>query len=281
MTWQSSSFSNTAGYEIYQQHWLPEVPVKAQVFIIHGLGEHGGRYQEIAQYLSQRGYRCHALDHQGHGRSEGRRGYIDRFSSFVDTAADFIRRGKAEAPELPSFMIGHSMGGVIASNLLLDHPQLVDGCILSGPALATDDAIGGVQKAVLKLIARLLPTLPVFGLDARLICRDEKVVENYRADPLVLSGKISARLVAEILAGGERALTRAAEISLPMLLLHGEEDALAHPNGSRRMYRGISSTDKEIVLYPALYHEIFNEDRKLEIYHNVVSWLDRHLAGDH
>src|SRR5690554_823897 len=243
MTRQSNSFKNSAGYDIYQHHWLPEGPAKAQVFIIHGLGEHGGRYNDIAHYLCTQGFRCHALDHQGHGRSAGRRGHIDRFGRFVDDAADFIRRNQAE-PALPSFIIGHSMGGVIASNLLLDHPQLVDGCILSGPALATDDAVGAVQKSALKLISCVLPTLPVFSVDPRLICRNENVVANYINDPLVLSKKISARLVTEILAGGARALHRASEISLPMLMLHGEEDALAHPSGSRRMHQQISATDK-------------------------------------
>ncbi|GAB3378100.1 lysophospholipase [Spongiibacter taiwanensis] len=276
MKTETSTFTNAHGCKIFTQSWLPEADGKANVFIIHGLGEHSGRYAEIASYLAQRSFRVHALDHTGHGQSEGLRGYISQFSIFVDTVKDFILRCQAETPNLPSLIIGHSMGGVITSNLLIDHPTLVQGAVLSGPALTTDDAVSDTQKFILKTIAKILPKLPVLQLDANLVCRDKKVVDDYLADPLVNSGKIRAKLIVEILLAGERALSRAAEIKLPMLFLHGEEDGLASPKGSQLMHAAISSDDKEIVLYPDLYHEIFNEECKQEIFATVDNWLNAH-----
>lgn len=276
MNTETSTFTNAQGCKIFTRSWLPDTDGKANVFIIHGLGEHSGRYAEIATYLAERGFRVHALDHTGHGRSEGLRAYISQFAIFVDTVKDFILRCQAETPNLPSLIIGHSMGGVITSNLLIDHPKLVQGAILSGPALTTDDAVSDAQKFILKTIAKILPKLPVFQLDASLICRNKQVVDDYLADPLVYSGKIRAKLIVEIVSAGERALSRAAEIKLPMLFLHGEEDALASPKGSQLMHAAISSEDKEIVLYPDLYHEIFNEECKQEIFATVDNWLNAH-----
>ena len=276
MIHESSEFHNAQGDKIFQQSWLPDGPAKADVFIIHGLGEHSGRYSEIAHFLVERGYRAHALDHPGHGKSDGLRAYIDDFSIFTETASDFIKRIQSQNDELPSYIIGHSMGGVITSNLLIDHPSLVAGAILSGPALATDEAVGPVQTFILKLIAKFFPKLPVFQLDANLICRNPAVVEEYLNDPLVYSGKIRARLLIEIVGAGERALQRAAEITLPMLMLHGEEDGLASVKGSQAMFAGISSEDKDIIIYPELFHEIFNEDSKRDIYDTVTNWLDNH-----
>lgn len=276
MNHETSTFINGQNTRIFTQSWLPDADGKANVFIIHGLGEHSNRYSEIATYLAERGFRVHALDHTGHGQSEGLRGYISQFSVFVETVREFIVRCQTETPNLPNLVIGHSMGGVITSNLLIDYPNLVQAAILSGPALTTDEAVSHVQKLALKAVAKILPTLPVFQLDANLICRDKQVVADYLADPLVNSGKIRAKLIVEIVTAGERALSRAAEIKLPMLFLHGAEDALASPKGSELMYAGISSEDKELVLYPNLYHEIFNEECKQDIFATVDKWLNAH-----
>ncbi|MEX1667395.1 lysophospholipase [Zhongshania guokunii] len=276
MAVQTENFTNANGTRIHTRSWQIPEP-KALVVIVHGLGEHGERYHALATALNTSGYNCYALDNVGHGLSEGEKGHIDDFSIFVDTAVEFIRNVRATAPELPCFMIGHSMGGVIATNVLIDHSELIDGCILSGPALATDEAIGPVQKRILKVIAALFPRLRIFAVDPSLVCSDPAVVADYSNDPLVLRGKGSAKLIVEILSGSARGLSQATTIKTPMLLLHGEQDALAHPNGSRSLYSSISSADKKLVIYPELYHEIFNEPCKHEIYQDVAEWLNTHV----
>lgn len=278
MKQSSSEFTNAQGQKIFRQSWLPDAEPSADVFIIHGLGEHSSRYAELAEMLARRGYAVHALDHPGHGRSEGLPAYIERFDIFVETAAQFLREVHNHNGK-PCFVIGHSMGGVITCNLLIDHPELVQAAVLSGPALATDEALGPAQKVVLKAVAKVLPKLPAFQLDAKLICRDPKVVEEYLADPLVYSGKVRVRLLAEIVRAANRAMAEAAKIDIPMLFLHGEDDALASPEGSRKMYQSISSTDKDIVIYPGLYHEIFHEKSKRKIYEKLTDWLDAHNKG--
>ncbi|MDF1690817.1 MAG: lysophospholipase [Zhongshania sp.] len=276
MAAQAENFTNATGTRIHTRSWQTPAP-KAQIVILHGLGEHGERYQALATTLNDSGYSCYALDHVGHGLSDGEKGHIDDFAIFVDTAAEFIAKVRATAPDLPCFLIGHSMGGVIATNVLIEHPELVDGCVLSGPALATDEAIGPLQQRILKVIAALFPRLRIFAVDPKLVCSDPAVVADYINDPLVLSGKGSAKLIAEILSGSARALSRAKSIKTPMLLLHGEQDALAHPNGSRTLYNLISSADKKLVIYPKLYHEIFHESCKYEIYRDLAEWLNKHV----
>lgn len=276
MNTQTQGFTNTDGKHIHTHSW-PVANAKAQVVIVHGLGEHGGRYQELAGSLNQRGYSCHALDHQGHGESEGKPGYIDNFTIFVNTVADFITRVKAQSPGLPCIMIGHSMGGVIACNTLIDHPKLVDICALSGPALATDEAIGPVQRLILTGLSALAPKAKVFSVDPTLVSSDPNTVEAYRNDPLVLSGKGCVKLITEILKAAKRALAQADQITVPMLFMHGGADALAHPSGSSRMYESISSRDKDLIIYPGLYHEIFNEPRRQDVYQALGDWLDQRI----
>ena len=272
------SFTNTKGLNIHTRSWSVS-QAKAQVVIVHGLGEHGERYQALATTLNDSGYNCHALDHPGHGLSGGEQGHIDDFSMFVDTTVEFIRRVRGAAPELPCFMIGHSMGGVIATNVLIQNPELIDACVLSGPALATDEAVGPVLKSVLKAIAAVFPRLRVFAVDPSLVCSVPEVVAEYRKDPLVLSGKGTANLIVQILAGSVKAMASAKQITTPMLLLHGEQDALAHPKGSQILHDTIASTDKKLVIYPKLYHEIFHEACKYEIYADIAEWFNKRLSS--
>ncbi|AMO67520.1 alpha/beta hydrolase fold protein [gamma proteobacterium BDW918] len=272
------SFTNANGLNIHTRSWSVS-QAKAHVVIVHGLGEHGARYQALAETLNNSGYNCYALDHPGHGLSDGKKGHIDNFSMFIDTTVEFIQRVRATAPELPCFMIGHSMGGVIATNVLIQNPELIDACVLSGPALATDEAVGPLLKRILKTIAAVFPRLPVFAVDPSLVCSVPEVVAEYREDPLVLSGRGTANLIVEILAGSVQAMAGAKSINTPMLLLHGEQDALAHPKGSQMLYDTIASTDKKIVIYPKLYHEIFHEACKYEIYADIAEWLNKRLSS--
>ncbi|WP_286696043.1 alpha/beta hydrolase [Spongiibacter sp. UBA1325] len=273
MQTENSAFTNRSGQKIFQSSWLPASAPQAVVCIIHGLGEHSGRYAALAESLAAAGFACFALDHPAHGKSDGQQCFIPDFSLLVETARQFIDDSKQRYPDLPSFVIGHSMGGVITTTLLTETPQLVNGAILSGPALATDEAVGPIQRIVLNAISRLFPEAPTFQLDPSLVCSDVSVVDNYLNDPLVFSGKIPARTISEIIRGADSALKKASKITTPLLLLHGENDKLASPEGSKQLYRSCSSEDKELIIYPALFHEIFQEPRRHEIFSRIADWI--------
>ncbi|POP53918.1 alpha/beta hydrolase [Zhongshania marina] len=278
MTHQQSTLSSNSGCRIYTQNWQPSDEPKAVLILVHGLAEHSNRYVGIANYFTEQGYAVYALDHEGHGHSQGLRGYINSFDDFLTTLDQYLNNIANQHPGKKLFLVGHSMGGVISSAYLLEHQQKLAGCILSGAALATGDVISPVQKVVLNTLSKVLPKLPVLQLEANDVCHDPAVVEAYKNDPHVFTGKIRVRLITEILRTADRVLKNAANISLPMLILHGGDDKMASPSGSEKLYAGISSSDKTLKIYPGLYHEIFLEPEKLEIYATIHTWLEQKLA---
>lgn len=278
MTHQQSTFNSNSGCRIYTQNWQPSDEPKAIIILVHGLAEHSNRYVGIANYLTEKGYAVYALDHEGHGHSQGLRGYINSFDDFLTTLDQYLNTIANQHPGKKLFLVGHSMGGVISSAYLLEHQQKLAGCILSGAALATGDVINPVQKIILNALSKILPKLPILQLEANDVCHDPAVVEAYKNDPHVFTGKIRVRLITEILRTADRILKNAADICLPMLILHGGDDKMASPSGSEKLYAGISSSDKTLKIYPGLYHEIFLEPEKLEIYATIHTWLEQKIV---
>ena len=279
MKHEESTFKGPGGLEIYYQFWQPEAPPKALLLVVHGAGEHGARYAGVAAHVTQRGYAVAALDHPGHGRSQGTPGHIDDFQDYLQTLEPFHRIVQQAFPGLPTFLLGHSMGGLISSNYLLQHQAEFAGCILSGPAIKTDLHPGFFQMLMLRLLAVVTPQAGALQLDASGVSRDPAEVERYVNDPLVHHGKMSARKLRELFAGMSTIQARAGEITLPILILHGGEDVMASPEGSRFLHAAVSSTDKTLKIYPGLYHEIFNEPEREQVYTDMLSWCDAHLAG--
>jgi alpha-beta hydrolase superfamily lysophospholipase len=266
-----------SGKQIFTQSWMPECDIKAVLVIAHGLGEHSGRYLPFVEYFVARGYGVYALDHEGHGRSEGQRGYIPHLSTFVDTLFDYIGQIKGKHPDKKLFLVGHSMGGVISVNYLLRHQETLSGCILSGSALATDEVIGSALKWVLKGLSLLVPKAQIIRLEGEAVSRDPQVVHAYLNDPLVFHGKVTARLLTAILSAADHGLAKAAKITLPLLIMHGGDDGLASPKGSRMLYDKVSSTDKTLKIYDNLFHEIFLEPEKMAVFADTEQWLEARI----
>ena len=279
MKHSDGNLDNPQGLSIYYQYWQPEAPPKAVILVVHGAGEHGARYQGFAGYFTQRGYAVVALDHPGHGRSGGTPGHVDRFDDYLQALQLFHQRVGADFPGLPVFLLGHSMGGLIGSLYLLRHQEEFVGCILSGAAIKTELEPGFAQMLVIRLLALLAPRTGMLQLDANGVSRDPREVELYVNDPLVFHGKMSARKLRELFAGMSTIQARAAEITLPMLLLHGGDDSMASPEGSHFLAANISSADKTLKIYPGLYHEIFNEPEREEVFGDVLSWSEQRLAA--
>ena len=262
---------------LYRRSWLPEEPARAVILLVHGLGEHSGRYQHLARHCNALGFAVHAIDHYGHGKSDGHPGYVERFSVYLDGATALLDRVKKEHGDAPVFLLGHSMGGLIAATLLLEQQAAFRACVLSGPAFRSDEEPPRFVMALVRLLAAVVPTVPILGLDPAGVSRDPEVVRDYVADPLVHHGKLTARLIAEMSRAMRNALAQAHRIRLPLLVLHGDADVLTAPAGSQELLDAVSSDDKTLKLYPGLYHEIFNEPEKDAVLADMTAWLEAHL----
>ena len=262
---------------LFWRSWLPAGEMRAYIVLVHGLGEHSGRYEHVARHFTERGFGIYTLDHYGHGKSDGHPGFVQRFSVYADGIRALMAMAREQQPELPAYLLGHSMGGLIAASMLPRHQDEFVACILSGPALKTDAAPPAIVLLLNRILSAILPTLPMIQLDATAVSRDPAVVGAYVRDPLVFHGKLTSRLIAEMTSAMDNTLASAPAVTLPILLLHGEADTLTSPSGSVEYHANAGSGDKTLKLYPGLYHEIFNEPEKDEVLADASSWIEEHL----
>jgi alpha-beta hydrolase superfamily lysophospholipase len=275
----SGRLAGAGGLELFWRWWRPESAPTALVVLVHGLGEHSGRYEHVAQRLVAGGCAVHALDHRCHGRSQGPRALIDRVTHAVSDLDGLVDAAIEHegADGIPVLMVGHSMGAMISLRYALAHQQRLKGLALSG-ALASVQA-----SAALRLIGHALsavaPTLPLIALDSSLVSRDPAVVADYRADPLVHHGKVPARSAAEIADTTDAFEEQVPAITLPTLIMYGTEDRLCAPSGSVMLGERIGAADKIVLPYDGLYHEIFNEPERETVLDDLCSWLAARVAA--
>jgi alpha-beta hydrolase superfamily lysophospholipase len=265
-------FTGARARSIYFQCWEPETVPTAVLLTAHGAGEHSARYRNLARYFTGHNYVVGALDHNGHGYSEGIPGHVDSFDDYLHDIAMFHQELIARYPRVPLFFLGHSMGGLIACNYLLNCQSEFAGAVLSGAAIKTELEPGRIQMALLRLCARIMPRLGILKLNATGVSRDESVVREYVQDPLVFHGKMSARMCRELFEGMHRIQAQAGRITLPVLILHGSADSMTAPEGSVFLERHVSSSDRTLKLYPGLFHEIFNEPERISVLDDVRNW---------
>lgn len=269
--------SKVAGAQLYRQDWRPDKAPKAVILLVHGYDEHSGRYQYFAEHCVKQGFAVFALDHWGHGKSDGINGFVPKFSAYHDGVEALLQSMPDDLAKLPLFLVGHSLGGLIASSYLLNNQSRFVGAVLSGPAIKAAEEPSAVLVALSKTLSVLTPKMGVIGLDANAVSRDPAVVADYLADPLVSGKKISARLGLELMKTMDIVQQNAAKISIPMLLLHGGKDSLAAPEGSVFLEQNIASTEKQMKIYPELFHEIFNEPEKDMVLSDMTTWMDKIL----
>ncbi|PIE37424.1 MAG: hydrolase [Gammaproteobacteria bacterium] len=274
-----ATFGTNSG-ELYCRRVEAQGHARAVVMIVHGLGEHCARYDRLANYLSERGLHVCAFDLPGHGRSPGPRVFVSSFEEYVDVALAYRKQVGQWYPGLPVFLLGHSMGGLISTLVLIREQSRFAGGMLSGPAIVPAIEISSIQQHLIRFFSRFLPRMGAIALDPEGVSRNPAVVAEYVNDPLVHHGKVSARLVSELFDKMAVAREQAAAIELPMLILHGGDDPMTAPEGSQFLNDTISSKDKTLRIYKGLFHEVFSEDQALDIYAEVYQWLDQHLDAE-
>ena len=180
--------------KLFEHTWLPREEARAVVVIVHGYAEHGGRYGHVGEFLARRGYAVYAFDLRGHGRSEGERAFVNSFDEYLDDAGSFLETVRGRNPGRPLFLLGHSLGGAIATLFTIERKPDIRGLVLSGPLIKFSSGISPVHKALALLVGSIFPRLPAAKrLDSRFISRDPRVVDQYERDPLVYRGWTLAR----------------------------------------------------------------------------------------
>lgn len=275
---EEGELRGAGGLRLYTQSWLCEGEPSAAVVLAHGAGEHSGRYGHVAARLTGEGLALHALDHRGHGLSEGRRAYVDRTAHAVADLDQLVVRTRELHPDLPLFLLGHSMGGWLGIAYALEHQERLDGLLLSAPLAALETA-SFATRAVGKLLSTFAPQVGVFGVDATLVSRDPEVVRSYEEDPLVHHGKLPARTVGELADAVEGFPGRVPEIELPLLVMHGTGDRIVPIAGSLMVHDGALSDDKRLELYDGLYHEILNEPEQQQVMDDALGWIHAHAGA--
>jgi acylglycerol lipase len=264
-----------AGQEIFAQKWQPDVPVRGAVSLVHGLGEHSGRYAHVAKRFTQAGYALVGFDLPGHGRSEGPRGH----SSFQEICQeiDCLLSKTAELyPGVPHFIYGHSMGGVLTLYYTLQRHPALNGAIVTSPGLATGIPVPGWKVTLAKIMARLSPSFSMSnGLDRNNLSRDAAVIATYASDPLV-HDRISARLGLDLLTLGEGIIAQAQDFPLPLLLMQGAQDHIVSLAATNAFAKNVPSEKLTFKVWDGLCHETHNEPEQDQVIQTMLTWLDQH-----
>jgi alpha-beta hydrolase superfamily lysophospholipase len=255
----TETFAGTDGVDIFYRRCQPP-DERARLVIAHGLGEHSGRYRNVSERLLPKGIGVWALDHRGHGRSGGPRGHVRVFDEYLEDLGTLIDLCKADAPAgRRCFLLGHSMGGLIALAFVLRSPEVIDGVIASSPGLGLTQRIPAIKGVLGRIMSSVWPSLSLGNeLDPSLISRDEDTVRAYQNDPLV-HDRVTARWLTEFLSAMESTNRMASEIEIPILMQVAGDDRLVNPESSKAFFEKIAAEDKTLHVYEGLYHEVYNE----------------------
>ena len=277
---QSAALTTNDGLRLRTLAWPAVGPVRAAVLLVHGFGEHAGRYDGVARALGAAGVAAYALDHRTHGASDGSpRVYLTDAELVSDDLALLWARLRREHPARPAFLYGHSMGAYFALHLALRAPEGLAGVVTSGAPLTMDREIPPRLLRLARVVAFLAPCLPLVPLDLDAISRDPAVVAAYQADPLVHAGRIRARMAGRIGVTLEALRARLPELRVPLLALHGGADRVVPPSGSRWLHEHAGSPDKTLRIYDGLFHEVHHEPEREQVLADVVAWLLARCGG--
>ena len=271
------NFSSKDGLTFFGRVWQAQGTPKGVVNLVHGLGEHSGRYAHVAEAMTKAGYHFIGFDLRGHGLSEGKRGHTPDYDHILDDVSLFLEKSKEFFdPDLPNFLYGHSLGGSIVLNYALRRPNNVSGVISTDPSLGLAFEPPKIKLFLGKVMAKLMPTFSMNNaLEVEALARDEAIVKAYQDDVLV-HDRLSAKLVMELFDSGQYALDHAAEWQIPLLLMHGTADRISSSEKSQEF----AEKAGEIVtlrLWDGYYHEVHNDVGKEQVIETMIDWLDEQI----
>lgn len=273
-------FAGSGRVRLHYKCWEVASP-RGVVIVAHGLGEHSGRYEELAQDLTRAGLSTYALDHRGHGRSEGRRGHVRRFANYVQDLEKFRRRAVgAVGPEVPVFFLGHSLGGLILIRYLQEYPAVpTAGAVISAPLLGLAVDVPRWKERLARFLSYTIPALPMSTrLPPDYLSHDRQVVEAYKRDTLV-HDRITPRAYVEVQRAIDIAFHRAPRLAPPLLLLVPSADKLVRPDLMQRFASAVGKRRRvRVETYAGFYHEVLNEKARSRVVADVLGWIERRLV---
>lgn len=267
-----SYWKSTDDLALFNQIWEPRDDVRASVCLVHGLGEHSGRYAHVAEYFGKDNFASLAFDHRGHGKSEGLRGHAPSAEIFLDDIDLLLQEAKSRYQGKPCFLYGHSLGGILVLYYALKRRPDVHGVVATSPGLRTALEEQKLKIKFAEIMGRLLPTLSLpTGLDTKALSHNPQVVQDYQQDPLV-HDRATLAFANKLLEAIEWIFEHASEFSLPLLLVHGSEDKIAYPRGSQE-FASLVTGDCTLRLWKGLAHETHNEPQKEAVLDYTLNWM--------
>ena len=268
------------GLELFAQVWEPQVvSPRAVVCLVHGVGEHSSRYEHVAEAFGKEGFVLFGFDQRGHGRSGGLRGHITSIEDFLQDIDLLLEQARIRYPGLPIILYGHSLGGILVLHYSLKRKPDIKGVIATSSGLHTAVEEQKLKVVAAKILGLIMPTTQMpSGLDPKALSRDESVVETYINDPLV-HDKLSLGFGKVMIGVTAWTLEHAGEFPLPLLLLHGKNDAIAYPSSSTEFAAALKDRCT-LVLWDGAYHELHNEPEKMEVFKTMTMWMDARLREE-
>jgi len=254
---------------------------KASVILVHGYGEHCGRYDRLIQALAASRFATYAIDLRGHGVSDGDRAYEPVFARYLDDLQLVVRRAREDQAGKPCYIVGHSLGGLIAFSYGLEHQDELDGVVLLAPALQYRVKVTAPTERFFRRVSAKQPRWPLIAYVPGLRSRKRGTELTALQDPLVHHGWIRAGTLVSIQDAGQLARERAGEFKLPILTMHGEGDMVIDPEGSKALYRTIGvreGADNSLITWPEMRHELLNEVDGDQVAGVILGWLNGHYT---
>lgn len=269
-------FKSGNGTTLHYRSWTPAVKPEMVIALVHGLGEHSGRYEHWAQRFNRQSIAFTAFDLRGHGLSGGRRGNINSIEAVLEDISLFLEKVSVLFPGIPLVLYGHSLGGNLALNYGIRNKSKINGLIITSPWLELSSPLPKPVEFIVTVIGSVFPGFNrQSGLDVNGLCHDEAVITGYKSDPLV-HDRISAGLFLSASRGGKEAIKRAGEITIPLLLMHGTLDRITSFKGSKD-FAGNAGDNTTLRLWEDGYHELHNEPRKDEVFRHIIDWIDKNI----
>lgn len=275
---QESTFEGVGKLKIFTRSWKPENKPRGVVVIVHGFNSHSGQYLWVAEQFAKSGLTVYALDLRGRGRSEGERFYVEKIEDYVEDIQTLVKTAKAENPNLPVFMLGHSAGGVTSCIYALEHQEELNGLICE--SFAYELPVPGIVLSFLKGLSYITPHTHVFSLNNKDFSRDPKVVEEMNEDILIKGESQPAQTGKVLINAATRLTEEFSKLKLPVFILHGTEDHATKPSGSEHFYERAGSTDKTLKLYEGHFHDLLNDIDKEIVMADIQNWINSRIPAE-